>query len=50
MRNFDEEIKELTKDIENLEVKKKKKKAKLQLLKKGKREIQEEEQASVKAV
>ena len=47
MRNFDEEIKELTKDIENLEVKKK---AQLQLLKKGKREIQEEERASVKAV
>ena len=50
MRNFDEEIKELTRDIENLEVTKNKKKAQLQLLKKVKRETQEAEQASVAAV
>ena len=46
MRNFDEEIKELERDIKNLEVTKKQKKTQLQTLKKEQREILENEQVT----
>ena len=53
MRNFDEEIKELEKYIQNIEVTKKEKKTQLELVKKeqkDQREIQEAEQASISFV
>ena len=46
MRNFDEEIKELEKDIKKLEITKKQKRTQLTVVKREQREIQEAEQAS----
>ena len=47
MRNFDEEIKELEKDIKNLEVTKKEKSTQLESIKKVQRETQEVQQESI---
>ena len=47
MRNFDEEIKELEKDIKNLEVTKKEKNTQLKSIKKEQREAQEAQQKSI---
>ena len=44
MRNFDEEIKELERDIKNLELTKNEKKTQLESIKKAKREIEEAQQ------
>jgi len=46
MRNFDEEIKELEKDIKNLEITKEQKRMQLTVVKRKQRETQEAEQAS----
>ena len=46
MRNFDEEIKELKRDIKNLEVMKKQKKTQLKTVKREQREILETEQVT----
>ena len=47
MRNFDKEIKELEKDIKNLEVTKKEKNTQLELLKREQREAKEAQQRPV---
>ena len=47
MRNVDEEIKELEKDIKNLEVTKKEKSTQLESIKKEQREKQEAQQESI---
>jgi len=47
MRNFDEEIKELEKDIKNLELTKEEKKTQLKLIKTEQRKIKKTQQASI---
>ena len=46
MRNFDEEIKEIERDIKNLEVTKKQKKTQLKKVKREQREILKTEQVT----